>query len=402
MTLRAVEEPVVVGLKRRRLVFDALSLLVPFDLPRERKVRIGEPGDGSYVMVDRLRASQPVMSFGVGPSVEFEMEMAERGHSVFMFDHTIDSLPATHPRFAWFREGITGGPRPEKGLFTLAEHMDKLPSDSQPILKLDVEGAEWAVLDEAPTGSLARFEQIALEVHFLYRFEEPLFNAKVQRALRKISSAFTLCHVHANNFSPIRIVAGFPVPEALELTYIRSDLVTRMPSTTLYPTSIDRPNFPQFPDHLLWFFPFLPGSEAIQPPAEDAGVRPDSEIMAHAVELNARGLAAQQRKQLDEALVFYDRALILNPDLVKVLYNRGNALNELRRFDEALESFDRALAIRPDHVSTLNNRGRALEHLMCLEEALASYDRALTVNPQHANAIKNRTSVLQKLQRVTA
>ncbi len=151
MTLRAVEEPVVVGLKRRRLVFDALSLLVPFDLPRERKVRIGEPGDGSYVMVDRLRASQPVMSFGVGPSVEFETEMAERGHSVFMFDHTIDSLPATHPRFAWFREGITGGPRPEKGLFTLAEHMDKLPSDSQPILKLDVEGAEWAVLDEAPT-----------------------------------------------------------------------------------------------------------------------------------------------------------------------------------------------------------------------------------------------------------
>src|SRR6266478_3163437 len=113
MTLRAVEEPVVVGLKRRGLVFDALSLLVPFDLPRERKVRIGEPGDGSYVMVDRLRASQPVMSFGVGPSVEFEMEMAERGHSVFMFDHTIDSLPATHPRFAWFREGITGGPRPE-------------------------------------------------------------------------------------------------------------------------------------------------------------------------------------------------------------------------------------------------------------------------------------------------
>src|SRR6266481_2073447 len=117
---------------------------------------------------------------------------------------------------------------------------------------------------------------------------------------------------------------------------------------------------------------------------------------------NARGLAAQQRKQLDEALAFYDRALTLNPELVEVLYNRGNALNELKRFDEALESFDHALAIRPDHVSTLNNRGRALEHLMCLKEALASYDRALTVNPQHANAIKNRTSVLQKLQRVTA
>jgi Flp pilus assembly protein TadD len=402
MTLRAVVEPVLVGLKRRRLVFDALSLLRPFDLPEERKVHIGTPGDGSYVMVDRLRASQPVMSFGVGPSVEFETEMAERGHSVFLFDHTIDSLPATHPRFTWFREGITGGQRPEKGLFTLAEHMDKLPSGSQPIFKIDVEGAEWAVLDEVSTDLLTRFEQIALEAHFLYRFEEPLFNARVQRGLRKLASHFTLCHVHANNFSPIRIVGGFPLPEALELTYIRSDLVRRTPSTTLYPTSIDRPNFPQFPDHLLWFFPFLPGSEAVQPPAEDAGDRPASEIMSHAIELNARGLAAQEREELEEALAFYDRALILDPDLVEVLYNRGNALSELRRFDEALESYGRALAIRPDHVSTLNNRGRAFERLMCFEEALACYDQVLIFDPNHANAIKNRASVLQKLQRATA
>jgi hypothetical protein len=131
MTLRAVVEPVLVGRKRRRLVFDALSLLRPFDLPGERKVHIGTPGDGSYVMVDRLRPSQPVMSFGVGPSVEFEMEMAERGHAVFTFDHTIDSLPAEHPRFTWFREGITGGLRLEKGLFTLAEHMEVAMSRSR-------------------------------------------------------------------------------------------------------------------------------------------------------------------------------------------------------------------------------------------------------------------------------
>lgn len=122
MALRPVYEPASVGIERQRMVFDALSLLVPFDLPVERKVRMGKPGDGSYVIVDRLRTSQPVMSFGIGPSVHFEMGMAERGHDVVMFDHTIDKLPATHPRFAWFREGVASASDPGRRLFTLAEH----------------------------------------------------------------------------------------------------------------------------------------------------------------------------------------------------------------------------------------------------------------------------------------
>jgi hypothetical protein len=49
----------------------------------------------------------------------------------------------------------------------------------------------------------------------------------------------------------------------LELTYIKSSLVTRAPSTTIYPTELDAPNFHHFPELLLWYFPFLPGSNAI-------------------------------------------------------------------------------------------------------------------------------------------
>jgi len=63
MAVRRVYEPASVGTRRQRMVFDTLSLLVPFDLLVERKVRIGKPGDGSYVIVDCLRTSQPVMSF---------------------------------------------------------------------------------------------------------------------------------------------------------------------------------------------------------------------------------------------------------------------------------------------------------------------------------------------------
>ena len=54
--------------------------------------------------------------------------------------------------------------------------------------------------------------------------------------------------------------SGFPVPETLEVTYIRTELVTVAPSTTYYPTPLDTGNCLDWPDFPLWFFPFVPGS----------------------------------------------------------------------------------------------------------------------------------------------
>jgi hypothetical protein len=265
MAIRRVTEPAEVGVQRQRMVFETLSLLTPYDLPNERKVRIGEPGDGSYVIVDRLHKSQPVMSFGVGPSINFEIGMAERGHNVFMFDHTIAEPPAAHPRAVWFCEGVASTSNAPLRLFTLAEHMNKLPTGCEPpILKMDIEGDEWSVLGSASPDLLARFDQITFELHGLERIEDPAFNVIARKVFEILAKDFTLCHVHANNFCTVRVLAGcFPVPEALELTYIKSSLVTRAPSRTIYPTELDAPNFHHFPELLLWYFPFLPGSNAI-------------------------------------------------------------------------------------------------------------------------------------------
>jgi hypothetical protein len=113
MATRVVTEPAWVGIKRQQMVFETLRLLIPFDLPHERKARIGGRGDGSYVLVDRLLKIQPVLSFGIGPSVQFELDMAVRGHDVLMFDHTVDKVPAEHQRFRWFREGIGSHSAPQ-------------------------------------------------------------------------------------------------------------------------------------------------------------------------------------------------------------------------------------------------------------------------------------------------
>src|ERR1700761_268932 len=152
MAFRPVTEALEEGIARQRGVFEALSLLTPYDLPGERKIRVGGPGDGGYVLVDRLRPAQPVMSFGVGSSVAFDLDLAERGHRVLLFDHTVSALPGEHPGFTWYPEGVAGAADPAQRLFTLADHMAKLShlagdqGVEAPILKLDVEGAEWDVL----------------------------------------------------------------------------------------------------------------------------------------------------------------------------------------------------------------------------------------------------------------
>lgn len=252
----------------RQKVVEALRLLAPQDVAGWRKIRIGGPGDGGYVLIDCLHATTSVLSFGVGPSVTFDRDLAERGHKIHLFDHTIDALPDTHPHFTWHRQGL--GAVPGGTLPTLDIHMAHLPPDSiDPLLKIDIEGGEWNVLAETDPALLARFGQIVIEFHELHRLGEDGFNTTASRALHALAD-FAPVHVHANNFSPITQVAGLMVPETLEVTFLRRDLAPIRPSATCYPTPLDTPNFAGAEDHLLWFFPFLPGSAEAELPQSNA------------------------------------------------------------------------------------------------------------------------------------
>ncbi len=246
-----------------RRALETLALLVPWDLPDHGKVLFGSAGDGAYVLVDICRPTQVILSFGIGPTVNFDWAMAERGHRIIMFDHTIEALPAEHQNFNWIRTGLAASSGSDPALATLEEHLAGLAlGTDSPILKIDIEGTEWEVFAALPPHLLRRFEQITFEAHALDRIGELEFSSLVQRGLNNLNAQFTLVHVHANNFGGVCILAdSVPVPYALELTYIRSDLVRRVVSNTFYPTPIDRPNFHILPEVNLWFYPFLPGSE---------------------------------------------------------------------------------------------------------------------------------------------
>ena len=131
-------------------------------------------------------------------------------------------------------------------------------------------GAEFDALVAAGPDLLRSFRQIVLEIHWLHRLADPAYRATFCAAMQCVRRGFQLVHVHANNCCPVVVIDGLPVADVLELTFFRSDLMEERPSSTIYPTTLDYANDQARPDHLLWFFPFLPAqggsmTDAVRP-----------------------------------------------------------------------------------------------------------------------------------------
>lgn len=108
-----------------------------------------------------------------------------------------------------------------------------------------------------------------------------------------------------------------------------------------------------------------------------------------------RGIVLHALHHLDDALAAYTRALELRPTYVEALNNTGNVYQELRQFQKAIDAYTAALAIRPDDVQLLNNIGAAHRAMGELQEAARCFQKALSAQPDNADALNNLASVLQ-------
>ena len=114
--------------------------------------------------------------------------------------------------------------------------------------------------------------------------------------------------------------------------------------------------------------------------------------------LNNRGTAFAEIGKPAEALKSYDRALEYRSDFASAHNNRGCVLMTLERHEEALASYGKALVITPDCAEYMNNLGRALTKLRRYDDALACYDDALQQEPDYADALLNRAKTLEELR----
>lgn len=112
-------------------------------------------------------------------------------------------------------------------------------------VKMDIEGTEYRVLEDVMSHA-ERILGLAIEFHEI----GPL-RLVFERVMDVVRQRFEIVHVDANNFSPT-YQDGFP--EALEITFLRKDLVRGSRKRSELPLAeLDAPNDPLRPDYRLTF-----------------------------------------------------------------------------------------------------------------------------------------------------
>jgi tetratricopeptide (TPR) repeat protein len=82
-------------------------------------------------------------------------------------------------------------------------------------------------------------------------------------------------------------------------------------------------------------------------------------------------------------LAEYNKALSLDPNDAKTLFNRGNTYLALRDIDSAHKDFDRAINIMPNNPKFYHSKGLAYEDTKQYEDAITMFKKALEVSPDH-------------------
>jgi tetratricopeptide (TPR) repeat protein len=106
--------------------------------------------------------------------------------------------------------------------------------------------------------------------------------------------------------------------------------------------------------------------------------------------LLAQGNKCMARGAYEEATVFYQDLVNLNPRHAVALNNLGSALCKLGRYAEAEEDFRAAIRVEPDYPDAHGNLGTLLRWKGHMVEAEASLRRALKLKPNFVDA---RTSL---------
>ena len=212
-------------------------LITPKKVIGKNRVLLGTKSDGCYVLLDDFENVKIAYSFGISKNIQFDKALADMGIDIYMYDHTIDSLPFQNNKFHWQKIGLCGKNRKRIDLKTLSQLLEENGHihENNMILKMDIEKWEWESLNTLNEEILKKFKYIAIEYHFE---DESLVNNKniYYNVLKKISKTHQSFYARCNgdrsrkiNFGPNRIC------HIIEISYIIKKGNEFAKDETIYP-----------------------------------------------------------------------------------------------------------------------------------------------------------------------
>jgi hypothetical protein len=227
-----------------------------YDVAGYNKIRIGSAGDGGYIQVDDFNGIDYALSLGINDNDDWDLDIAQKGIPVQQFDHSIDAAPSNHPLLSFYKKKITSNTNADE--ISLNNLIQEIKYNGKPniLLKMDIEGYEWEVLESCDDELLNRITQITCEFHGFSRLLETGFYSRAAKIIEKINQYFSVVHVHGNNAAPLCNIANIAVPDVLEISFANRSLYNFEPYHGLLPTKLDAANNEDYPDIFLGSFKF--------------------------------------------------------------------------------------------------------------------------------------------------
>lgn len=228
-----------------RCMRELKSEIIPYKT-NLKKIRIGEPGDGGYVVCE-LPGYDCLYSYGSEDNIMFEKgfhKLYEK--DCYVYDHTIDGITDKPDYIHFFKEGVSSVT--SHNMDTIDNHISKNGHDDNTnlFMQMDIEGHEWHTLVNCK--KIKNFSQLVIEFHipnnnFLGLYENIL------KVFKFVNENFICVHIHGNN-CPLQPWFDHNLPRYLECTYVRKDLVSEYEIEKVpYPLdNLDEPNSNDRPD----------------------------------------------------------------------------------------------------------------------------------------------------------
>jgi hypothetical protein len=238
-------------------LLDLIGKLRPLDCGIDL-IRVGSSGDGGYLIPNDLQGIEYCFSPGVGALSDFENQLADRGIKSFLADYSVESPAVDKPDFIFDKKFLGAS---DRGVyFTLSTWMDKYLNQytGDLLLQMDIEGAEYEVILNAPSSLLNQFRIVVIEFHGLTRLFDPFTFRLFSATFEKLLDHFYVAHLHPNNVCGSMKFGEIEIPEMMEFTFLNKRRVNGGVPRREFPHLLDADSAPEVKPLVLpecWYSP---------------------------------------------------------------------------------------------------------------------------------------------------
>ena len=224
-----------------KTLLDFLYKLRPYKT-NHKLIRLGETGDGGYMIPDDLIGIDACITAGVGTMIGFEYDLAKKDIDCYMADYSVDKLPISNKKFHFLKKFI--GTENSEIYIKFDEYFSKIKKPSSDyILKIDIEGDEYKILPLIKSEDLEKMRIIILEFHGFSNIMNSFGYILIELIFDKLLKNHTIVHINPNNVLPsINYSKKLELYDLIEITFLRNDRITEKKGNLEFPHPLDSKN----------------------------------------------------------------------------------------------------------------------------------------------------------------